>query len=100
MCKYIINNEQENPLDINELRKYFVKLYHGILTEAEERSNILVPIDIHLDDEPSVLFNIYTHSSQIFYLYKGKYKGIERISQEELNEIRKNRVKYDASNAR
>ena len=100
ICKYIINNEQENKLDINELKKYFVKLYHGILTETEERSNMLIPIDIHLDDEPSVLFNIYTRSGQIFYLYKGKDIGIERVSQEDLNEIRKNRIKYDASDAR
>lgn len=97
ICKYLINNERENKLDMKELDKYFVKLYHGILTEEEKRTNMLVPIDVHLDGEQSILFNIYTQYGQLFYLYKGEDIGIERVSQEEVEELKKGRMKYDAN---
>ncbi len=100
ICKYLINNKQENSLDINELQKYFIKLYYSILTEEEQRKNMLIPIDIHLDGEQSVLFNIYTSMGHMFYIYKGKDIGIERVSDEELKELRENHIKYDASDAR
>ena len=99
ICKYLMNNQGENSLDINEMTKYFLKTYYTILTQDEINGNILIPIDIHFKGEPSVLFNIYMRRGTMYYIYKGKEKGFERISEEELFKLESNEnrdVKYDS----
>ena len=94
-----MNNQGENTLDINEMTKYFMKTYYTILTQDEINTSILIPIDIHFKGKSSVLFNIYTRSGQINYIYKGKEEGFERISEEELLELESNEkrdIRYDS----
>jgi hypothetical protein len=97
--KYLMNSNQENNLDIKELTRFYIKAYYTLLSEKEINERLLIPIDIHYKGEPSVLFDIYTKKEPMYYLYKGKEKGFERISDDELSKLENNpnkELRYDS----
>ena len=96
--KYLMNRNLDNPLDINELTKFYMKAYYTLLSEKEINQSMLIPIDIHFKGEPSVLFDIYTKNELIHYIYKGKKDGFQRINDKELFALKGNEnrdVRFD-----
>ena len=89
--KYLMNAENNKGININEMTKYFLKVYHTIMSEQERRENLFTSIDIHYKGTPSVLFDIYGKNRQLMYLYKGKGLGFEKITGEDINQIKQKR---------
>lgn len=87
--KYLINSNQEKKLDISELTKFYIKVYYTLLSDKEIKECKLSHLDIHFKGQPSVLFNIKTPRELIYYIYKGKNEGFERITEEEIGEFKK-----------
>ncbi len=97
ISRYLMNCNEEKKLDISELTKFYMKAYYTLLSDKEIKECKLNRTDIQFKGEPSVLFKITTQKEVIYFIYKGKDEGFKRITEEELNRLKNNKIIIDNS---
>lgn len=95
--RYIKNNIQnKDKMEEIEIEKFFKKLYYSILTNKEKSDNKIITTHVHVDDKPSVLYKIEAKDSIIYYIYNTEKNGFEKITLEDINEMKNNgKLFYD-----
>lgn len=95
--KHLKNNElEQDQMGVWETHKYYKMLYYRLLTKEEIEQNKLRVLEIILNKEKSILYEIQMKQGNLYYIYSHEEKTFIETTEAEIIRLQENgNLKYE-----